>query len=635
MNVEYYFSHVNSEKFPALFPPDFIEKSQLLRERYKDQETHRVGYETVLTDTDNSCDIAFLIDTGGELAGNIYMEFDHEVYEAAVEDGELTPCVFLDATCLRPERNAEELSPFFKVDLAGLVGADKACRFREPLLALADKLSGMCSSLFQVGSMDSRMPSDSLRVYIICMNAKKALSLLDKLSWPGDRALAVRILSDMEAYALGGRFIISFDLFADQTISEKIGMEFLIDQSGTERLDDFLDCLCKKGHCVPGKADALKDWVRERPVWKTDLQHDIAHFKYTIASGRIKTVKAYLRQSDDLGIYGHHRAFRDPVLMDIVLTADSPIQGMQRNTHTDAVKEINPKVAIQRIREAGEAGIDKICLSGGAPVYYPHLSELIHECSSLGLTSSVEVSGVYYGKETLAGMIGDGVDEIKIRLNGPCDELCLPADDGCVPASKLLEDLQDLRFENTKINWVMHGSRACELQDMIKLCERYGVSELVILGFRPDAVSDRKSFSTADRMNEAERQISSYKGSVTVTADACFSQLRALLGESVLLGNRNVGIGRGCGAGRDRISVNVDGKLTPCRYLNVTGEYDTIAEYWEKSAFLQELRSAEDKREEPCRGCRYEKNCLPCMAAGYSLRDDIPFGLKKCSLAAD
>ena len=302
MNVDYCLANANTDKYPALFAPDITAKLKCLRDRYKDQETHRFGYETVLNAEDNSCDIAFRIDTGKEPVGNIYLEFDHEVYESAAEGGELTPCVFLDATCLKPKHNAEEISAFFDVDLTGLVGADKAKRFKEPLLALAEKLHGKCTSLFQVGSMDSRMPSDSLRVYTERMTVKSAMALLDGLSWPGDRELAGSILSEMKAYAFGGSFIISFDLFADHTISEKTRIEFHVPQTEPEQLDDFLACLTERGHCVPGKADALREWVKERPVYSTNFKNDIAHFKYTIESGRVKTVKAYLRQSDDLRI---------------------------------------------------------------------------------------------------------------------------------------------------------------------------------------------------------------------------------------------------------------------------------------------------------------------------------------------
>lgn len=635
MKVDQYFANLNAEKYPALFAPDFIEGSKYLRDRYKDQDTHQLGYETVLNVSDNSCDIAFRVDNGGELSGNTWLEFDREVYEGAAVGKELTPCVFLDASCLRPKRKAEELTPFFDADLAGLVGTDKAKRFKEPLLALAEKLSGKCRSLFQVGSMDSRMPSDSLRVYTKSMTAKDAAALLDELSWPGDKALASAVLSDMEPYAYGGRFTLSFDLYPDNSISEKAGIEFHVPQTGPESLDAFLACLTERGHCVPAKAQALKDWIREKPVYASKLQNDIAHFKFTIAAGRIKTVKAYIRQSDEFGIFDYHRAYRNPVIMNIELTTKCPLRCPQCYVHLNDGKEIDPEVAIRRIREAKTVGIDTICLSGGETLCYSHLSELIRECRSLGLRSAVAISGIYADRDTLAGMIEDGVDEIFVSLNGSTEEINSLTRDGYGPAVKALESLRELHFENTRINWVMHDNNAHDLQGMIELCESFGVSELVILAFKPDSSSEWKSFPSAAQMEEAARLIKTYKGPVTITAEACFSQLRALLGRSALLGNRNTGISRGCGAGRDGVSVNVDGKLTPCRHLDVIGEYDSIAEYWEKSPFLQKLRSVEDSRKEPCRGCVYEKNCLPCMATGCMLHGELTYGLKECRLAAE
>ena len=171
-----------------------------------------------------------------------------------------------------------------------------------------------------------------------------------------------------------------------------------------------------------------------------------------------------------------------------------------------------------------------------------------------------------------------------------------------------------------------------DLSDMISLCERYQVKLLAILAFKPDSAYEWERFPSAAQMEEAARQIKAYRGPVEVGAESCFSQMRALLGRSALAGNLNRGIRRGCCAGRDQVSVSVDGKLTPCRHLDYREEYDSILEYWEKSPFLAELRKVEDKRREPCLGCRYENYCLPCNAVGYKLHGEFTYGLAACEL---
>ena len=169
---------------------------------------------------------------------------------------------------------------------------------------------------------------------------------------------------------------------------------------------------------------------------------------------------------------------------------------------------------------------------------------------------------------------------------------------------------------------------------MIALAERYGVQELVILAFKPDAAHQLAGYPTADQMRAAAKVIKGYKGPVSVGAESCFSQLRSLVGKSFFI-NRNMGVFRGCGAGRDGLSVDVHGRLTPCRHLDVPEDYRSITEYWQNSPFLGELRTVEERREEPCRGCELASACLPCMAVGMKLHGRIMGGMEECPLGQE
>ena len=74
--------------------------------------------------------------------------------------------------------------------------------------------------------------------------------------------------------------------------------------------------------------------------------------------------------------------------------------------------------------------------------------------------------------------------------------------------------------------------------------------------------------------------IRNYKGKVILEIEECFSQLRAVNGERFFF-NQNIGLSRGCGAGRDGFSISVDGYFTPCRHLYTMKEkFAAIADYW-------------------------------------------------------
>jgi hypothetical protein len=61
-----------------------------------------------LTEAETTCDISFRVDTGMNPVGDYWLEFDYAVY-ASEDEAVLTPCKFLDASCLKPNRDEERV----------------------------------------------------------------------------------------------------------------------------------------------------------------------------------------------------------------------------------------------------------------------------------------------------------------------------------------------------------------------------------------------------------------------------------------------------------------------------------------------------------------------------------------------
>jgi pyrroloquinoline quinone biosynthesis protein E len=158
------------------------------------------------------------------------------------------------------------------------------------------------------------------------------------------------------------------------------------------------------------------------------------------------------------------------------------------------------------------------------------------------------------------------------------------------------------------------------------------MKHIAVMVFKPDASHQLPNLPTKEQMETVAKIIKNYKGCVKIEAEECFSQMRAMTGERFLI-NLNTGISRGCGAGRDGISINVDGKITPCRHLEFPEETRSIRDYWYNSSLLQELRSLEDKMESPCSSCRYKNNCLPCAAVNVKLHGRMAMGTKECVIS--
>lgn len=325
--------------------------------------------------------------------------------------------------------------------------------------------------------------------------------------------------------------------------------------------------------------------------------------------------------------------FREkPRQMNLELTTRCPLHCPQCYVSLNNGREMPLDTALYWIRDAADAGVKQVNLSGGETLCYPHLTELIRECHKCGLDSNIALSGAYVTEEKLREFIDAGVTRIFVSLNGSTKEVNEKTRDGYELAIRTLELLQEIGWEKTVINWVMHECNADDFPNMISLAERYGAEILVVMAFKPDSSHQLDSYPTRDQMYSVADQIRQYEGDLKIRPEMCFSQMRTLVNRS-FFGSYNYGISRGCSAGRDGISVTVDGRLTPCRHIEVKEEFDHIMDYWTQSEFLKELRSLEDKRREPCKGCQWEQNCLPCVAVGLKLHGELSYDMRECPVS--
>ena len=295
-------------------------------------------------------------------------------------------------------------------------------------------------------------------------------------------------------------------------------------------------------------------------------------------------------------------------------------------------RDLSPDQARYWLDEAAKAGVRVVNLSGGETMCYPHIYEVTEYAASLGMEVNIAVSGYHFGEQEIWRFVNAGIGDICVSLNGPTEEINSFTRDGYDLALRALESLKNAGFPRTCINWVMHGSNADTLGEMIALAEQYQARSLCVMVFKPDASHQRKSVPSGEQIIRAAKRIKGYKGTVSIEVESCYSQLRALVQNGYLL-NRNVGIERGCGAGRDAVSINVEGRITPCRHMELEEMYQSIEDYWNHSEVLKKLRRVEEDKQKPCADCRFRENCRPCAAVNLKLRGEIFMGEEGCALA--
>lgn len=314
------------------------------------------------------------------------------------------------------------------------------------------------------------------------------------------------------------------------------------------------------------------------------------------------------------------------------VTTCCPLKCPQCYCSLEGGKHLDIEIAKRKILEASEHGVKVANVSGGETLCYPELYELITFLSQHNIVANVALSGYAFDERVLEKLILSGVCGIFISLNGSSREINMMTRDGYELAINALKILKESNYKNTYINWVMHSNNCDDFEEMLLVAEKYEVSTLVVLAFKPDAKHQLLTFPTGEQIQDLAQKIKKYRGPVKIVVETCFSQLLAVINDTKLFGNLNVGPKKGCRAGVYNYSISVDGKYSPCRHLDYYEDFESLEEYLAGSGIIKKLNSIEDSIRNPCAKCRYKLNCRPCMAVSSKLYDDVYIGHDICDL---
>lgn len=324
------------------------------------------------------------------------------------------------------------------------------------------------------------------------------------------------------------------------------------------------------------------------------------------------------------------RAMRTPEIMNIELTTRCPLRCPQCYCDLNQGKDITKEVALKYIKQAARLKIPFINLSGGETLVYPFLIELLAAIRAEGLNSAIAISGWGFDATKLEELKQAGIDEIYVSLNGSTSEVNAKSRAGyelAINALKILQIDQQVKYY---INWVARNDNVEDFPNLVSLAKENGAKGVVILESKPDAdnalqavLSKENFLKLAHYLKQPAHQ------ELPIMVEPCFSPMRAYI-YNAYLWNRNTGVNKGCGAGRNAMAVDVDGNLIPCRHLLYPERYDNIQDYWWNSTVLDKLRSFEDNQGEPCRSCYLTKHCLSCRAVADKVEEDLFSGNNYC-----
>ena len=629
--MQAFYAHLRRHPIPEIIDDTCLAAIANVEAQYGATITHGAGLEVRLGETARYVDYIMNIDVDQiPFVPSLWYEID---YAAFAKGGPIESCLFANVN-LAEHSYAE----FWNKTLPPFMGERRAVRLRAPL----DKVTAALpkgATIKQIGTMSSRGELDIMRLVIIFSTWESVFEGMAAIGWQGDiKALRAAL----EPWKEAKNVAVNIDL-AEGGVLPKIGIEVCSNWRHPLLVDKFIDRLEAAGLCLPSKGEALRRWIRIRPDADPFIQALIAYFKLNYKDGRITEAKAYLEQSP----YIHHHyfaAYDRPLRLEMEL-ADG--------------KEMLPvETALALIRDCGKNRVRHVRFAGGA-AGYEALPELLQDCRKQDVAAEIVITEPAQ-EEWLALLVAAGMDAVLVEMEDEKDET----------AQTTLNLLRDMNFPNVRVRWYMHRGNAGRLEAVVKTAAGFGVRELLLTGVKPQTGSKTKT-ALLDRaqMEMAVAFIREYEGKegssssdspqetkMLLTVESCFSQLRAFMGGKEAKRNPNMGIERGCEAGKSFFAVRADGRFTPCLCMEHedgtlpdeklagenTGELqnkilpegetgwaasaasqlavgcngaDNIVDYWENAPVIQALRRSEESCKE-CAGCCYQRRCLPCRACG-------------------
>lgn len=265
------------------------------------------------------------------------------------------------------------------------------------------------------------------------------------------------------------------------------------------------------------------------------------------------------------------------------------------------------------VEEAAILGVEYMNISGGETLMYPSLLELISVCSTHNIFPNIAISGVGFDKNILNQIVKQRISGIFISLNGSTESINAKSRNGFFYAINALDIISKSNFQQSAINWVMQSNNADDFPNVVRIAEQYGIKTVFILMRKPNDVGVLEEYPSMEQIKAVSAYVQEYSGKTQIVIDSCFSQMRAFMGNWIF-GNSNVGMYRGCTAGIDSFTVNVDGTFSPCRHLQMREKVASLKEYWTQSLILKKLRSEFSMESLTCRACTLKDYCRPCAA---------------------
>jgi pyrroloquinoline quinone biosynthesis protein E len=331
-------------------------------------------------------------------------------------------------------------------------------------------------------------------------------------------------------------------------------------------------------------------------------------------------------------------AIPTPLVLVAELTHRCPLHCVYCSNPLELAKrdaELPTKTWSRLFREAAEAGILQVDLTGGEPLARTDIVALVRYAREAGLYVSLITSGLPLDEARLAALVAAGLDHFQLSFQGAREETAREISGTNTHAQKLrvLDWLRKFRVGIT-LNFVIHRQNIHELEEMLTLVEEHapGCVEFASVQYYGYGLANRAHLLPTraqldycvETLHKAEERLKGKTRIVFVVPDYYAKFPKPCVG----------------GWGRKLMLISSDGAALPCHAANVIPglRFDSVnekslREIWETSSAFRQFRG-EGWMQEPCRSCdRRQLDFAGCRCQAFLLAGDAASTDPVCSLA--
>lgn len=316
----------------------------------------------------------------------------------------------------------------------------------------------------------------------------------------------------------------------------------------------------------------------------------------------------------------------------IEVTQKCPLNCLHCSSEANISKsvELTSEQVIQIVKDAKKLGVREITLSGGEPLLWPPLCEVISFCEEVNVPVVVYTTGnpLFDSTSLLGSLTKAGLKSVVVSLYGASPEIHDSITRVHESFDRTLFAIKNMISEGIRvgIHFVAMSPNWKEFSDVAELSRNLGVSRISVLRFVPHGrgslVKDIFSLSKENliELKKDISQIKKNKNSITIRIGSPFN---------ILLFNDDVY----CMASIDRAIIGPDGKAFPCdafKNLDYPGNLCSLSQgslidIWHNSDYFNFVRNQLNQGLGPiCNECHHKTKCKGGCLAQKVLR--IPKG---------